>query len=808
MEPTKLQIPDLTEDLAIDLARFARRPVQVIVCGSGFAEQKFGDAPNSQTIKIEMNPEALQAVRKADQKETVWRAIGFYRLVHQLNDASRQSDLAKQAGFAEVFRVLNDEHNQRKLAAVNPPLGAALQTLASHVYRSKTPTAGLMIDTAGSGAEYKGQDEYLRRLGEFTYRLRRHLQPAKNTTAFVVVEALNLVPENLKDFSKDMVLDLASTVQTVLTRGLELPKVTAKAPEKAASVAAADTNSEFEFTDEDVEEGELELADIVSPTDPRWWQLLFKSKWSYIVLGSFVMGWLSWLMKAGLGFWTAIAYTVIFAAVCLGAVGLIALFSHKSERSPSTWTWKSLFAKIFSLSWMPFRIHWQWNWSSGFSWSSLFPFRIQFRLDNLKKLLGLPGILAKGFYKHVVEPTVDFIVSCAKSFKTRVTEVCFAVRNFCEDVIKSKASQYFFGGICRGATAFGAWTQRLFVLLWRHSTFRLFLLALPIAILVAITWAMGSIGAELVLWQFVVVGVFWLLLIGLGYIYSPKLFNWVIADVYTDHEDTGGHVAISLPLDKTTTTFEQINNFKPVNADPSVLNSMKEKILAVAQPLKDSLRRCGLITASKDNMSEGFDLIDEIELIQYTGETEIFVDEIEKPRVLMIVDVVVDCSTSGNEETAKLKKGEKFRRGQLFALAIEEAIRGKRGVTGRFWGYDDGTIYECGTAGDNRVSGLSISSGGNNDAAALFHVTQNAGSDKSKRVVVMIGDSQQADCSWGALNTLGFSLIQRDVTVVQVLTEPCADPALPWHLVDLHDQSLANASAFLGRILEGQIARR
>jgi hypothetical protein len=798
-ENPTLRVPvvELTQKLVADLTNYAQRPVQIVLCGGGIAEQKFGDT-SSKAIKIRMNPEALIGVRKLDQATTLWRGIGFYRLLNELNDVAPQLESTKTSGVSALFGVLNDEHNQRRAAAGDKELDALLQTLCAHRYRRKNMTSPLFYESESKAVGYENHTEYRRRFEDFAYFLRRHLPPSADIDS-AVVEALSLVPENLKDLSKDEVLHLTASVHAILIKGLSVPKdAVSLTKESKPEVTPAKDEPEIEFFDEPEAEVAEELADIVSPADKRWWQLLFKNKVSYVILGSFVLGWLIFLLKAGVDFWMAVAGLSVVTVLMVAVAGFAGLFNREKKPDGSS-SWWAAIVRFFSFKWLPFRFHWPWRSGEGFRW----PFSFNWNLD----IFSWPGKVWRGFINHVVLPVRDFILACSRGFVRTVREISFAITNFLEDLVKSKASRYIFGGIGRGFTELTAWLKRSLVLLWRHSTFRLFVLALPIAVLIAVVIGMVMLGSDLVLWQIVVVGVIWLVVLALGYFYLPQIKAWVIADVYAVHQNAESNAAIRLPVDKTTTTFSKIEEVEPVDANAQFLAAVIEKAVVAAEPLKESLRRCGYVTASRDNMTEGYDLVDDIEMAEYTGDTQIFVDEIQKLRTSLHIDVLVDCSSSQEEATANLRKGEKFLRSKAFALAIEEAIRGRRGVSGRLWGYDDKAIYDCGAAGDNRISGLALSGGGNNDAAALFHVTQNV-TGKSKRVVVLISDAQPADCSWGALHQLGFNLLNEGVTVVQVLTEDCDDPALKWHVVDIYSQSLSKASSFLGRILEAQLVRK
>jgi hypothetical protein len=140
-------------------------------------------------------------------------------------------------------------------------------------------------------------------------------------------------------------------------------------------------------------------------------------------------------------------------------------------------------------------------------------------------------------------------------------------------------------------------------------------------------------------------------------------------------------------------------------------------------------------------------------------------------------------------------------------VLIAEAVRPLRGVEARFFGFTDTVIYDCGDSGDCGVTGLRAD-GGNNDAAALFHVAQvAAASAKRARVLVMISDGLPTECSVGALKGLVRTLTKRKGMVcAQVAVRPLAEVCFP-HYVVLDDAEPDVAVARFGRMI-GDLARK
>jgi hypothetical protein len=180
------------------------------------------------------------------------------------------------------------------------------------------------------------------------------------------------------------------------------------------------------------------------------------------------------------------------------------------------------------------------------------------------------------------------------------------------------------------------------------------------------------------------------------------------------------------------------------------------------------------------------------------------------PRVLMsrakhisadvFIGIVIDCSGSmasrGNMERAK-----------HFAVLIAEAAATLRGVDVRVFGFTDKIIYDCGDA--RRCAAHTLqATGGNNDAAALWHAANVAkASQRRAKLLVMISDGLPTECSVAALKGLVDLLTRRERMVcAQVAVQPLTEVCFP-HYVVVQDEDADVAVRKFGEILVRLVGR-
>src|SRR5581483_5261697 len=113
----------------------------------------------------------------------------------------------------------------------------------------------------------------------------------------------------------------------------------------------------------------------------------------------------------------------------------------------------------------------------------------------------------------------------------------------------------------------------------------------------------------------------------------------------------------------------------------------------------------------------------------------------------LFLGVAIDCSGS-------MQSGNNIEKARRFGELLAESVRGCRGIDLRVFGFTDQVIYDAGDANHCSVHSL-VAGGGNNDAAALWHVAQEAQRSRRRaRLLVMISDGLPTECSVAALKGL------------------------------------------------------
>jgi hypothetical protein len=215
------------------------------------------------------------------------------------------------------------------------------------------------------------------------------------------------------------------------------------------------------------------------------------------------------------------------------------------------------------------------------------------------------------------------------------------------------------------------------------------------------------------------------------------------------------------------------------------------------------LHNLGFAETEKDGQHEGDEVGDNAEEI-LTGNTGIMIDGARRRQRKLRIGVGIDCSISTMQPTADEAVGAKFRRGVRFGLMLEQAIAGLRGVQSNFCGYTADVIFDCGTAGEGRITGLVPEGAANNDAAMLHHLSQEY-SSRTVEIFLLVSDALPSGCAWGALNLLASELEESGRTVIQVAVDKISDSAIGT-VIDLVDKPLVNAATELADIIQQAVA--
>ena len=264
-----------------------------------------------------------------------------------------------------------------------------------------------------------------------------------------------------------------------------------------------------------------------------------------------------------------------------------------------------------------------------------------------------------------------------------------------------------------------------------------------------------------------------------------------------DKEKGGDRLWINVAAEND---FDRITSVERVHGSPEAHRALVADVERHAARLRSYLDELGLRWLPQRARTQGRAL-DRTRLLPLVtrNDPRILIARTPTRRTDLFLGVLVDCSGS-------MAAKDNIGRAKRFAALVAEAVDPLPGVEARFYGFTDSKIYDCGTARNCGVSGL-VTSGGNNDAAGLFHAaTEALASQKRAKVLVMISDGLPTQCSVDALRALVAQLTRRKgIVCAQVAVHPLEEVCFPNHV--LLDGSIEAAVARFGRMI-GDLARK
>jgi hypothetical protein len=176
------------------------------------------------------------------------------------------------------------------------------------------------------------------------------------------------------------------------------------------------------------------------------------------------------------------------------------------------------------------------------------------------------------------------------------------------------------------------------------------------------------------------------------------------------------------------------------------------------------------------------------------GEPRVLLQRELQTRTDLFIGVVIDCSGS-------MASRDNMERARQFGMLLAGACTGLSGVDLRVFGFTDKVIYDCGSA--QRCAAFSLkANGGNNDAAALFHVANVARASRRKaKLLIMISDGLPTECTVAALRELVQTLGRKwHMVCAQVAVQPLAEICFP-HYVVCNDPTIEQTVTRFGKIV-------
>lgn len=242
-------------------------------------------------------------------------------------------------------------------------------------------------------------------------------------------------------------------------------------------------------------------------------------------------------------------------------------------------------------------------------------------------------------------------------------------------------------------------------------------------------------------------------------------------------------------------TFPAIHNIVSMIHNPAEYRPYQQQVLRWSQQMREYFIRLGLGTVPQRRRMRGYRLD-----VPALPSALLYRD----PRILqsrkmvfqtdLFVGILIDCSGS-------MAMNNNIERAKLFATLLAEAAAPLVGLDARFFGFTDTHIYDAGHAQRCAVHALQTS-GGNNDAAALWHAAQIAlQSRRRAKLLIMISDGSPTECSVQALR----QLVQRigrnfNISCAQIAVQPLDEICFP-HYIEVMDQNLDLAIHQFGQIV-------
>lgn len=249
------------------------------------------------------------------------------------------------------------------------------------------------------------------------------------------------------------------------------------------------------------------------------------------------------------------------------------------------------------------------------------------------------------------------------------------------------------------------------------------------------------------------------------------------------------------------TDFDPITHVEAVAPDPVAHASIASEVRRHSRVLRQFLMRLGL-AREKQRMRVSGRQVDQSRLLAAAirRDPRVLTARTTRWRSDLFLGVAIDCSGS-------MSSGDSMPLAQRFGVMLAEAARGIRGIDARFIGFTDSVIFDAGDAERCAVSSLQPQ-GGNNDAAALWHLAQQAQrSRRSARAVVMISDGAPTECTVEALRATAHRIHRRmGIVCAQVAVQPLDDVCFPHH-VKIDDGDLSRATRQFGALM-ARLCRR
>jgi hypothetical protein len=250
--------------------------------------------------------------------------------------------------------------------------------------------------------------------------------------------------------------------------------------------------------------------------------------------------------------------------------------------------------------------------------------------------------------------------------------------------------------------------------------------------------------------------------------------------------------------------FDKITEVRVMPYDPAAHAALAQPVARQAVKMRQYLQKLGIGMEMQRFRLSGrlFDRT-RAQAVVLRSDPRMLISRALKQKTDLFIGVVIDCSGS-------MSYYDSMEKAKRFGALLAEAARGNPGIDVRLFGFTDQVIYDAGNATRCAVHGL-VASGGNNDAAGLWHAAQVARASRRRaKLLVMISDGEPTECSVAALKGLVERLTRRwKICCAQVAVQPLTEICFPNYVLleeNNLDECVARFGAVMARLVRQALA--
>ncbi|MFO0940810.1 MAG: hypothetical protein U0930_08580 [Pirellulales bacterium] len=224
--------------------------------------------------------------------------------------------------------------------------------------------------------------------------------------------------------------------------------------------------------------------------------------------------------------------------------------------------------------------------------------------------------------------------------------------------------------------------------------------------------------------------------------------------------------------------FNPIQTIQRMPFDAQAWGMLAQSVASPARLLSRFLSDLGFRHKPQRRRLTGYRL-DRQSLVQamVRKDPRVMISRVREVQNDLFVGIAIDCSGS-------MSYSDNIELAKRFGALLAAAIASCDSIDLRIIGFTDSLIFDAGNAQRPAISSL-YAGGGNNDAAALWHLAQLAlESRRRSKLLVMISDGLPTECSVVALRSLVDRLTKKlGMCCAQIAVEPLEEICFPHYVL-------------------------